>query len=179
MRKNRNTRSIIVSILCVAVLFMGVGYASFQEELNVTGTASAGGNWNVHFNSITAMIPEGSAAVSNRSLLDATKKVATFDASLNQPGDQVVYTVGIVNEGNIDAIVESIEVKETNVNNEEVSTFIPISYIVDGLTEGATIPSGEKATFTVTVNYDDNDIDSTVTVQKNISVTVHYKQRTK
>lgn len=179
MRKNRNARSIIVSILCVAVLFMGVGYASFQEELSVTGTASAGGTWNVHFNSITAMIPEESTAVSNSSLLDAAKKVATFDASLNQPGDQVVYTIGVVNEGNIDAIVESIEVKETAVNNGEASTFIPISYIVDGLTEGAVIPSGEKATFTVTVNYDDAVTDSTVAVQKNISVTAHYKQRTK
>lgn len=178
MKKKKNIGVSLITIFCMIVLFMGVGYASFQEFSTVSGTVDNGSVWNVHFDKIEATVPDGSLAVNHQAELDATKKTAIIDVSLSQPSDEISYALTVVNEGNIDAIVESIEVAEAS--DETVETHVsPISYTVDGLSKGATIPAGSKATFTVTAKYNQTDKTAITAERKNVSVVVHYQLRTK
>ncbi len=178
MKKRKNVSVILVTVFCMIVLFMGVGYASFQEISTVNGTVNNGSVWNVHFDNIEATVPDGSLAINHQAQLDATKNTALIDVSLSQPSDEISYTLTVVNEGNIDAVVDSIEVAEAS--DEEVETRVsPISYAVDGLSSGAIIPAGSKATFTVTATYHQTDETVITNERKNVSVVVHYDLRTK
>lgn len=177
MKNKANIRMVLVSVFCIIMLFMGVGYASFQENLNETGTVKNGSRWNVHYEDVSVIVPDGSTAYSNEITFDELKKTAILDMSLMQPNDEIVYTFTIINEGNIDAIIDSIEIVEAEDN--EVKTYAsPITYTTSGLTNGSNVPAGTTAAFTVSAKY--NQVDSVVNKErKKISVIVHYHQREK
>lgn len=177
MRNSRNVRTLLVGIACALLLFMGVGYASFQEDMKETGTVNAGDTWKMMYDTIQVELKEGSKAISHQAMLDASKKTAIFDITLNQPGDTISYILTVVNKGNIDAIVESIEVIEDS--EDEVVTVSPILYTVEGLSSGAMIPAGTKANFTVSEEYKKNEDANYLPQRKKVSVIVHYQMRTK
>jgi len=107
-------KNILIGGLLAIVLVMAVGYAAFATNLQINGTAEITSSWDVHFNSSAQVsgdvdptktfsggqLPTGTLTYASG---DAPLS-ATVSASLNQPGDQVVFTLRIINAGTLPAI---------------------------------------------------------------------------
>lgn len=175
--KKRTLKNMIISVVCASVLFMGVGYAYVTETMKDTGVNVKNASLNVVFTGISGESLENSMATNDNAYINEDRKSASFDATLVQAGDKVLYTIEVYNEGNTDAVVRNIKVAEQKVLDEtgkEIFSSIPISYVVEGLSDGSVIPSGSKAVFTVLAEYESRD-NIEGAVQKKVTVSLDYK----
>ena len=111
MSKNKKTKNILLLVILFAIVGIAVGYAALSQYLflNGTGTIASSSEWNVHFTTETAMVPDTTVeddGVKNQSIsIDSTLLQGTFAATL-EPGASVTYTVNIVNDGTIRAVAD-------------------------------------------------------------------------
>ena len=128
----KRQKNILIGSLLAIVLLMAVGYAAFATQLNINSTANISSSWNVHFDptkttgagvldvttgtiatgETSMLVPTGSISYSNNNL------TANLTSNLRQPGDKIVYTLTIVNEGNIKAAPSTpiISISGSNVS---------------------------------------------------------------
>ena len=101
---NRKTLSIILCIVLISVFSLTIAYAALSVTLNITGTAEiSDASWNVRFDNIK--VNSASVSISPKITNNTT---ITFDANLENPGEFYKFTVDIVNDGSIDAMIDSI-----------------------------------------------------------------------
>lgn len=103
-----NHKNTMIAMLLGALVVMAVAYAAFATTLTINGTAAINSSWDVHFNpSIKTVTPTtgltGAAAPTGAITLSSDNLTATLTATLNQPGDKVVYTLQPKNFGSITA----------------------------------------------------------------------------
>ena len=93
---------IIVVLLCISV-----GYAAMNRTLNIIGSSKVEKNtWNVYF--ANPLVTNGSVS-SDLPVIDInTKTTIDFSIILNFPGDFYEFTFDVVNDGTIDAMIDSI-----------------------------------------------------------------------
>ena len=102
--KDRNFLYGLLSIVFVCVFTLSIAYAALNAVLTISGNAEvAASNWYIHLDN--AKVKNGSATsdvpiISGNSL--------TFSTTFNMPGDYYEFTVDVVNEGTIDAMIESV-----------------------------------------------------------------------
>ena len=130
----KDKKNLLLGILIVGVISMTVAFAALTSRLTLNGTANvAATRWNIHFDnwekvSIPTVTVGGntqqntaqSPAVNQLSTSDNSNvtKVTGISVTLNQPGDIAKYTFEIVNEGTIDAKLDSFTPTITNNSND-------------------------------------------------------------
>ena len=189
-------KNLIIGGLLAIVLVMAVGYAAFATQLNINGTANITSSWNVHFDSSKttgagvidattgltgAQAPTGTVAYADENL------TANLTANLTQPGDKIVYTLTILNEGSLDAKAATPVVKLDNGTtgvNGLTATKGHIKFTVTEPTPNPIVAETGVATMTVTAEYIDTDADNavtgntTTTESAELGVTITYTQDT-
>ena len=113
MKRNNNMYIVIIAVLLLCVT---IGYAALNSTLNITGKSNISKNtWDVHFDYIS--VGKGSVdEIKEPTIVDETS--LDFEVVLNLPGDYYVFTVCVINDGTIDAMIESI-VKEPELTDEQ------------------------------------------------------------
>ncbi len=102
-----NDKKYFIVSLFIVLLSLGVGYAIFSETLNITGTATVTGNFDVEFTSATVVENEHSESAT--AVISGDKNTLTIDApDLKQPGAEVTVSVVVTNVGNINAELLSV-----------------------------------------------------------------------
>ena len=177
-------KNALIGALLAVVFVMAVGYAAFAQTLTINGSATITSTWNVHFDTTKT---SGSDVISPTTGAGGTQaptgsvgyedngQKANITAQLNQPGDKVVFTLTIKNEGNIaatlatpvvtlngggsDANPDGLIVKEGN-----------IIFTVTAPTP-TTINGRDSATMTVTAEFDSNAQSVGATTSSSITVT--------
>ena len=117
----KNKKSKMIVFLCVALIFMGVGYAVLQSNLNISGTAKAVGTFNVQItnaeedatSSAVGGVPAAKKSASH------TQTTATINAEFSKPGDFVEYEIEVSNLGSIDAIIDVVIDDEILASEED------------------------------------------------------------
>ena len=103
MRKNSKSKLII--FLFFALIFMGIGYATLQSNLSISGTTQAVGSFDIEITNVS----ETNGSISNGGVTVKTEthttKSATFTAEFTKPGDYVEYYIKVENLGSIDGIL--------------------------------------------------------------------------
>ena len=165
-RLNSKQRNYIIIGLCMILVIMGVGYAAFQSQLKINGTANIDSNWNVRITNIQSSVLSGSA--SNAVEPSYTDTTATFKTNLVSPGDSMKYDITVSNEGSIDAVLESIEV---NTNENEAITFK-----TSGIENGDKLEASQTDILTVIVSYNSSVTSQPENINSTITVTLNYKQ---
>ena len=132
----------MIVIVCAA----SVAYASFASTLNISGTGTATGNWQVEIISIT---PTGQVGATDSPLPSFSATAATFSVNLAYPGATSSYQVAIKNKGNITAKLSTIT-DLTTINNS-APTYITDA--VSGVAVNDTLAPNATATATVTVTW--------------------------
>lgn len=108
MRNKKRDRTMLFLILLLAI---SVGYAAISTTLKITGTASVATNtWGIYWDvpvvtsgSVTDTVPTRTQDSNNPS---NTKLVWSIELAL--PGDYYEFTVDVVNESSLDAMITSI-----------------------------------------------------------------------
>ncbi len=183
-RKN----NILIGVLLGVVVLMGIAYAAFASNLNITGTSSMSENWCIGFDSTrtsdyTAQAgiaggttPTGSMSFSGDSCGGNLKTTASLNASFKQPGDKVEYTLTIGNKGTLAAAIESINVDGDSVTSDTTITKGNIKYIIE-MPESTSLAVNDTTTMKVTAMFqNDTDISSSTNEQQTISIAINAVQ---
>ena len=163
---NKNHRKYFILGLCMILVIMGVGYAAFSSQLKITGTSTIASEWIIKITDIQSTVQSGNA--SDIEIPAHTDTTATFKTNLISPGDSMKYDIIVENQGNIDGVLESLDVN-TGSNNA-------ITFETSGIKEGDTLLHGEKDILTVIVSYNSSVTSQPENTNSTITVTLNYKQ---
>ena len=163
---NRNKMKVIVGVLCITICVMVIGFATFSSNLNISGTSSIESNWKVVFTNIQELSKTNGVTINNTPTASGT--TATFDVSLESPGDTIEYQITVENSGTLDAIIENIKITET-----ESSALL---FEVSGIENGDKLAKGAQVNFTIRISYDKNITTQPESLNKKLSIHITYVQ---
>ena len=102
---NRKHLSIILCVIVILVFTLTIAYAALSAVLTINGSAEVvASNWDIHLENAT--VRNGSVVTTLPTITNGT--TATFNVSLSKPGDYYEFNIRLVNDGTLDAMVESI-----------------------------------------------------------------------
>lgn len=109
--EDKRSKNVVIIALCLALIFMGVGFAALSQNLtiNAVGTVSGKSAWDVHYASFAQSDLGGNAENTsekegdNFKYLDNANTTATVAFKLTAPGDYIEFKGTIENFGSIDA----------------------------------------------------------------------------
>ena len=160
----------LVGSLCIAIfLMLGIGYAVLSQQLDINGTAQITSNWKILFTSAEEK-EMTNATTTRKEISDLT--TLTLDVQLEQPGASATYDVVVENQGDLDAVLSSIN--GVNENNNKDPKSIKVS--VENIKVGDPLLAGDKKTFQVKVYWDESVDFSETNMQKEIEITLTYEQ---
>ena len=103
MRKNRRDNK--AKYLLILLLLIAVGYAAIATTLKINGTSTIkSARWNVYWEN--PQVLSGSVTNTAPTLSESDTK-ATFNVTLNEPGDYYEFTIDAVNNGSLDAKIDT------------------------------------------------------------------------
>ena len=172
-RKRMNSEQrkyFLVGSLCIAIfLMLGIGYAVLSQQLDINGTAQITSNWKILFTSAEEK-EMTNATTTRKEITDLT--TLTLDVNLTQPGASATYDVVVENQGDLDAVLSSIDgVKE---NNNQDPKAIKVS--VENIKVGDPLLASESKTFQVKVYWDASVDFNETNMSKEIEITLTYEQ---
>ncbi len=143
-------KTTVIIVMCVMMLFMGIGYALLSTKLDINGGTSVTSTWKVEFSAIRVKTGSTKGGATSKSS-SYTSTTANFEVDLVQPGDELTYEIDITNYGDIKAEVKGATY--TSTDNDAI-------YVrIENIRKGTTIESCEGLTtcpthtMTVTVGY--------------------------
>ena len=163
MSRLSNQNKIIVGVLSIFLIVI-VGYAIFSESINIGGTASASGEFNIIFNSVGTIKEEGSSGATAE--ISSNKKSLTVNVpKLEYPSAYVEVPVVIKNMGSVTAKIigiETVGLDTTDIKvtysgigqddrmapNEERNMKIKVTW------DGASTTIVDSLTFSISINYE-------------------------
>ena len=163
----RNSKIKIVALvtLIVAVIGLTVAFAILSSNLNISGSAYVDPvKWGIYFDELSdgetynkAALDESSKAEIMTDSKGAKTKIGNMKVNLNIPGDKVVYTVDLVNEGTIP--VEIAKIDKPNMTYDFITFKVTYTGTNNEVSVGDVIEAskdGEPAIYnlTITINYD-------------------------
>ena len=168
MRRKFNTRqrNYIILGLCSILLIMAAGYAAFRTQLNINGTSNITSEFKVLITDIQSSVLAGEAT--DAETPSHTETTATFKTNLVSPGDSMQYDITVENQGDIDAVLESIDV---NTSDNEA-----ILFETTGIKRGDKLLPDESDILTVIVTYNPEITDQPSNLNATVTVTLNYVQ---
>lgn len=173
--KRRNRKKTIIFLL---ILFISIGFAYLSTSLFLTGTGIFSANsWDIYFDNVVEETYKtdivSAATISNKVTINAS-------INLNQPKSTYTMYADIVNDGSLDAMLDSWNVTTDMTSAESDVIDISLSY-ADGtsLTKNDLLESGSVDAIVVNVVYKDNISNNQLLTSDgdlNITITFNYVQ---
>lgn len=148
LRREQKIRNIILFTL-FSLVFIGVGYAVISSNLTLNGSMRLNKiTWDVHFENFEELYDN---TVTATKTLSNNNTSLTYNVNLNKPGDIFEFTIDVVNNGNIDAMLSSIGESGLTSAQEQVMDY-SLTYL-DGTTPTVkdSLKIGEVETFVISV----------------------------
>lgn len=186
----KNKRNYIIVALIVVLLLLAVGYASFTQTLNITGTATASATWNVHFTSAST----SKSGTGHSATISADEKTINFTSTLAYPGDAEKITAVITNDSSMGIKLTGFTVTdgtntvasvplgtETSSNEDILIDYVTLNtstekiaaggsctyeFVVRWNKESTTVPTAGSPiskSYTITFDYEQDTTDSPLT----------------
>lgn len=158
-------------LVIVTLLLVSVGYALINTTLKLNGSSKIKqARWNIYFDKVE----HESGVTSTETKIDDKKTTVSFDIDLEKPGDYYQFNVDTVNDGTIDAIIDSTELTGlTNTTKEIIDYDVTYS---DGssVNKCDTLNSGDRKTLLVKVKYFD-DVKEDELLENNENLKLKFK----
>ena len=166
-KMNQTQKNWMIVGLCLIVLFMAVGYASFSQSLTINGTAVVESTWDIKITDITVVGFTGSATNAEGPQV-TNNTTAIFKTNLVSPSDSMTYEVTVANDGSIPARLNKLTV--TDENNPA------ILFEITGISENDVLGEHSNTTFTVKVSYNKDVTSQPADIDSTLNVTLDYVQ---
>ena len=112
--KDRKILTLSLSLILVCVFTLTVAYSALSAVLTINGNARvSAADWDIYLSNPRVT---GGSATTNVPIVNGV--TATFNTTLNMPGDYYEFVVDVVNDGDIDAMIENI-VKTPDLTEEQ------------------------------------------------------------
>lgn len=90
-------------IIFILILFISIGFAYLSATLNIAGLIGYKGNsWNIYFDNVQMIKNDVSA---DKPIINNSKDSVDFNISFSEPGEIYKFSVDVVNDGTIDAMI--------------------------------------------------------------------------
>lgn len=131
---SEKTKNVLLGVLIVGLVSMTVAYAALSQTLNINGSAKVqakGTSWNVHFTSEDGdhdpieTVGYAKTTTQGATLTLTNTDVTAPDVTLIAPGDKVSFYFDVVNEGEINAKLNSLP---NNVSASGVLSGYTVAY---------------------------------------------------
>ena len=194
MYRNERTRNIILVVLAVCLIGITVAYATLSQNLNISGVANVDKtSWNIHFTNVLTPKVEGQATGGKATLNSGSTVLTISEGTLSAPGDKIVYTFDVINEGDLPAEVETTLTQMESCkaeNGSDVSIFcnkIGLDLVYadtkEKVQKSDRLLSKETKTLNLIITYDKDKLLTTLPtspiVLSNITSTINYTMLTK
>ena len=120
--RDRKVLYMILGIVMISVLTLTVVYATLSTTLNINGNAEvSAASWDIHLDNV--QLNSSSANTTAPTITNST--TATFSTTLSKPGDFYEFTIDVVNDGSIDAMIDSVtKSPELTTNQKKYLNYI-------------------------------------------------------
>jgi len=88
----------LIITFCLIVVIIGI---NFNRNMKIDDI-----DWNIYFANLKTSIVNGNVFIPEDPVLEATS-IKAYDVLVNKSGDYVTYTFDVINDGNVDATLES------------------------------------------------------------------------
>lgn len=148
---SKRTFKAIIPLLLL-LLIVSIGYAYVSSSLGIFGTSGIPKmSWDVHFDNIVES-ENSIKAKSPAELLNNNTKLE-FDVAFETLGDKYEFDVDIVNDGTIDAMINSISMYGLSSGNDEYVTYKVTYKNGEAIEEKDLLKAESKTTIHVLVEY--------------------------
>ena len=123
-RRDRKVLYMSLGIVIMSILTLTIVYATLSTTLSINGnTEVLASNWDIHLDNVEL---NNKSATTNKPTITSST-TATFSTTLSKPGDFYEFTIDVVNDGSIDAMIDSIS-KTPELTTEQKKY---LNYIVE------------------------------------------------
>jgi len=147
---SKKTLYLVLGLLLLSICSLTIVYAALSAVLRISGNSEVvASNWDIHLAN-----PEVKSGSVHNNLPTIDDNKLSFNATLSLPGDFYEFTVDVVNDGSIDAMIDSV-VKTPELTSEQAKY---IKYEItyengEGISTSQTIKSGTSTPIKVRVEY--------------------------
>ena len=115
--KDRKILALGLCLILVCVFTLTIAYAALNAVLTIQGSAEvSSANWDIYLDN--PRVTPGSKTINVPEI--KTSSTLEFSTTLNMPGDFYEFTVDVVNDGSIDAMIENV-VKTPELTADQAS----------------------------------------------------------
>ena len=108
--RDRKTLYMILSIVLISIFSLTIVYAALSVTLNIQGNAEVvASTWDIHLDNVQL----NNKSVTGTAPSITSPTTATFSTTLNMPGDFYEFTIDVVNDGSIDAMIDGVTKEPT------------------------------------------------------------------
>ena len=137
-------------IVFALLLLVSVGYALINTTLKLNGSGSIKqARWDIYFDKVE----HESGVTSTETKIDSKKTTVSFDIDKQKPGDYYQFNVDTVNDGTIDAIIDSTELTGLSEATSEIIDYTVTYADGSSVNKCDTLNSGDRKTLLVKVNH--------------------------
>ena len=185
MNTRKKKRTKLLALMLVLIMLISIGYAALSTQLTINGDALVKAkSWNVHFANIVTNSNNSVASVVTAPTLSNNNTTVTWEVSMDTPGQMYEFNVDVVNEGTIDAMVQtatnSIVTSTLTAAQQEYLDYT-IKYVNGAdIEQYDKLAAGETKTITVKLLFkqdiDPEDLPQTAQSGISLSYTTNYVQ---
>ena len=172
MKKYKNKKKLIISIMLLISLVIGIGYAYLTSNLSISGQTEVVKNtWNIHFENL--IVSDGSVTASTPATIDNNYTIINYGVILSRPGDYYEFTVDIKNDGSVSGKVNTSTLSGLTADAEKVIDY-SIKYIDETpVSINDIIMPNTKKTIKVRIYYK-KDIENDEIPSSNLNLSLTY-----
>ena len=156
MEKERRIKALVIVVMLIVVAGLTIAFAALSTTLNINGTAYLdAAKWGIKFENLSESVKVGTATTTGTAKIEETKaaEITGINVSLSTPGDKVVYTVDLVNEGTINAKIDNIEKTVLTSEQQKYLTFKVTDKSGNEVSEGDILSAGETKKLIITIEF--------------------------
>ncbi|MDO4995889.1 MAG: hypothetical protein Q4E69_01795 [Bacilli bacterium] len=144
-------RKYLKLISIALILIISIGFAYLTSSLIINGIIGYKGNsWNIYFDNISMIKNDVGGA---KPTINNSKDTVNFSITFSEPGETFKFSVDVVNEGTIDAMLSEILTTGINSSNSSYLSYTVKYYDDTELSLNDGIKAGTKTRLNVEVNY--------------------------
>lgn len=138
-------------ISLILILIISIGFAYLTSSLVINGIIGYKGNtWNIYFDNIHMITNDVGG---DKPTINNSKDTIDFSITFSEPGEVYKFSVDVVNDGTIDAMLSEILTTGINSSNSKYLSYTVKYYDDTELSVNDGIKAGTKTRLNVEVNY--------------------------